>query len=56
VLEHLDARSLSCLACTCRPLCFGPPCRRDPCLLLRPRSGDGRKRLGDGLRSRCRQA
>jgi hypothetical protein len=26
VLQHLDARSLSRLACTCRQLYFGPPC------------------------------
>jgi hypothetical protein len=34
VLQHLDARSLGCLACTCRQLYFGPPCPPRPMSLV----------------------
>jgi hypothetical protein len=34
VLQHLDVRSLDRLACTCRPLYFGPPCPLRPMSLV----------------------
>jgi hypothetical protein len=34
VLQHLDVRSLSLLACTCRELYFGPPCPPRPTSLV----------------------
>jgi alpha-tubulin suppressor-like RCC1 family protein len=35
VLQHLDVRSLGCLACTCRQLYFGPPCPPRPMSLVK---------------------